>query len=77
MMKERMCINYIWYIWTVLEEENIKYKENILFGGFHSKMKQENNIKKKKKSQQQKIKSTHSKKNYLGHVQSIRVFWRI
>lgn len=49
MMKERMCINYIWYIWTVLEEENIKYKENILFGGFHSKMKQENNIKKKKK----------------------------
>ena len=50
MMKERiMCINYIWYIWTVLEEENIKYKENILFGGFHSKMKQENNINKKKK----------------------------
>ena len=49
MMKETMCINYIWYIWTVLEEENIKYKENILFVGFHSKMKQENNIKKKKK----------------------------
>ena len=50
MMKERiMCINYIWYIWTVLEEENIKYKENILFGGFHSKMKQENNINNKKK----------------------------
>lgn len=60
MMKEKiMCINYIWYIWTVLEEENIKYKENILFGGFHSEMKQENNIKKKKKKVNSKRSSQH------------------
>ena len=59
-MKERiMCINYIWYIWTVLQEENIKYKENILFGGFHSKNEtREYPKKKKKKRQQQKIKPT-------------------
>lgn len=50
-MKERiMCINYIWYIWTVLQEENIKYKENILFGGFHFKNETREYPKKKKKS---------------------------
>ena len=40
-------------------------------------MKQDNIQKKKKKKVNSKRSSQHSKKNYLGHVQSIRVFWRI